>query len=229
MPEARLSTQRRENLRERIYSDLLGRLQRSEVGPRDRLVDTEIAAAWGTSRMPAREALLQLVNEGYLTGTTRGFVVPHLSDQDIRDIFEVRRLLEPRAAAHAARDLTPAAAQALADALAEAEAADACADAERMIRANIAFRGAWLACVRNDRLAGTIARFVDHVQAVRLQTLRRAATRRVVVDGLAGLHAAFASRDPIFAADRMAVFIGAAEQAFFAARAAEAPNPGETP
>jgi hypothetical protein len=39
-----------------------------------------------------------------------------------------------------------------------------------------------------------------------------------VIDGLEDLYAAFMDRDPINAGDRMAAFIGAAEQAFFAAR-----------
>ena len=82
-----------DSLSERIYGDLRGRLQRCEIGPEDRLVDTEIAIAYGTSRMPVREALLRLANEGYLVGTTRGFTVPRLSLDDIREIFEVRRLL----------------------------------------------------------------------------------------------------------------------------------------
>lgn len=212
---------RRESLREQIYADLLRRLQLSEIGPNDRLIDTDIAARWGASRMPAREALLQLVNEGYLRGTTRGFAVPVLSMQDIRDIFEVRRLLEPRAAACAARDLTDAAAAVLKESLAEARSAAAAADARRMIAANIAFRGAWMGCVRNERLAATIARFVDHVQAVRLETLRRPATCAVVVDGLAGIAASMRARDPVTTADRMAAFMAAAEEAFFAARGAQ--------
>lgn len=212
---------RRESLRGQIYADLLRRLQLSEFGPDDRLVDTEIAARWGTSRMPAREALMQLVNEGYLRGTTRGFAVPVLSVQEIRDIFEVRRLLEPRAAAHAARDLTAETEGALDAALAAAKAAAEAGDVRGMIAANIAFRAAWLSCVRNRRLTATIDRFVDHVQTVRLETLRREDTRRVVVGGLADIRDALAARDPIAAADRMALFIGAAEQAFFAARRAQ--------
>lgn len=209
------------SLRERIYVDLRLRLQRCEVGPEDRLVDVDVAATYGTSRMPAREALLQLVNDGYLVGTTRGFVVPRLSDQDIRDIFEVRKLLEPRAAAQAARGLDDHAERALGSALEEARRATEAGEVERLIMANIDFRTAWLGCVRNERLANTIARFADHVQAVRLATLRRDSTRRVVLEGLEDLHAAFVSRDPIAAGDRMAAFIGAAEQAFFAPRRAD--------
>jgi DNA-binding GntR family transcriptional regulator len=168
--------------------------------------------------MPVREALLQLVNDGYLVGTTRGFAIPTLTVEDIRDIFEVRKLLEPRAAAHAARDMDERAATALTQAIEEARAAFAAGKVERLIMANIDFRAGWLACVHNKRLATTIGRFVDHVQTVRLETLRRHPTRQVVIDGLEDLYAAFMDRDPITAGDRMAAFIGAAEQAFFAAR-----------
>lgn len=203
-----------DSLSERIYGDLRARLQRCEIGPGDRLVDTDIAAAYGTSRMPVREALLRLANEGYLTGTTRGFVLPRLSGQDFREIFEVRRLLEPRAAALAARDLDEAGQRELARALEDARAALAEDDPSRLIVASARFRAAWLGSVRNGRLAETIARFVDHVQSVRLGTLSDAATREIVVTGLVELHEAFARRDEAGVEARMTAFIDAAEAAF---------------
>jgi DNA-binding GntR family transcriptional regulator len=212
---------RRDNLSERIYLDLRSRLQRGEIDADRRLVDLEIAAEYGTSRMPAREALLRLANEGYLVGTTRGFVTPKLSLEDIRDIFAVRLLLEPRAAANAARDLTDAEEALLAAAVEEARAATLTNDTERLILANIAFRDAWLGAVRNRRLAITIAHFVDHVQAVRLNTLIDPVTRDVVIKGLERLYSAFRNRDSAVAEAEMADFIAAAEQAFFTARKAE--------
>ena len=210
-----------DSLSDRIYADLRERLQHCDIGPDDRIVDTEIAVAYGTSRMPVREALLRLANEGYLVGTTRGFMVPRLSLDDISDIFEVRRLLEPRAAANAARDLDAQTAKSLKAAIEEARAASAADDVVRLIASNIRFRAAWLGAVRNARLANTIARFVDHVQTVRLGTLRDPVTRKVVADGLEGLYDAFVRRDPTAAAERMSTFMAAAEQAFFTVRKAE--------
>ncbi len=212
---------RRDSLSDRIYLDVRQRLQRGAISPDDRLVDLELAAEYGTSRMPAREALLRLANEGYLVGTTRGFVTPRLSLADIREIFEVRRLLEPRAAADAARDLTAADEAKLTAAITDARAAIADNDVERLILANIAFRAAWLDAVRNRRLADTIARFVDHVQTVRLGTLADLRTRSVVSEGLEGLYSAFCARDAKAAHDHMTGFMAAAEQAFFAVRKAE--------
>lgn len=210
-----------DSLSERIYLDLRARLQRCEINPDARLVDLEIANSYGTSRMPAREALLRLANEGYLVGTTRGFVTPKLSLQDIRDIFEVRKLLEPRAAANAARDLDDRGREQLTKAISEARAAIRDDDVDRLILANIAFRACWLGALRNARLATTLARFVDHVQTVRLGTLRDMETRMVVATGLEGLYDAFIRRDSVAASDRMNAFMTAAEQAFFSVRKAE--------
>ena len=210
-----------ENLSERLYAELRGRLQRGEVGPEQRFVDVEIAAAYGTSRMPVREALLRLVNEGLLEGSTRGFRVPTLSDSDIRDVFEIRRLLEPEAAAKAARDLPPRSAVALDEALGAARRAVGAGDAEALMLANVAFRAAWLGAVRNARLVHAIARFADHAQAVRAGTLRDAPTRTLVLEGLEALHRALTQRDPDAARSLMAAFVSEAERRFFLLREAE--------
>ena len=61
---APLRLSKQDSLSERIYLDLRGRLQRCEIEPDGRLVDLEIANSYGTSRMPAREALLRLANAG---------------------------------------------------------------------------------------------------------------------------------------------------------------------
>lgn len=201
--------------RERIYLDLRARLQRCELGPGDRLVDVDVAARFGTSRMPVREALLQLVNEGYLAGTSRGFALPRLTADEMRDCFEVRRLIEPRAAANAARDLDCGAAGALTAAADRARLSLATGHTEGLILAMIDFRSAWLGAVGNARLASTIARFADHVQTVRLVTLRDAATQAIATHGLLDLHAAFVRRDPLAVGDRMAMHVATAEQAYF--------------
>lgn len=203
------------SLSDRIYADLLSRLQQGAIPPTERLVDVELARTYGTSRMPVRDALMRLANEGYLVGTTRGFAVPQLSAQDVRDIFEVRRQLEPHAAGCAARDLDQTALRALSKALDEAHRSHTSDDQRGMILANIAFRAAWLSAVANRRLAETILRFSDQVHAVRLTTLATTATRDVVIAGLEGLHDAFAKGNPAVVVERMSAFIDAAETAYF--------------
>lgn len=210
------------NLRHRIYEDLRNKLRRGEIGADDRLVDVEIARSAGVSRMPVREALLQLIIEGHLVGTTRGFALPKLDRSDIADIFEVRRLIEPRAAANAARDLTSEGLDVLTGAEADARRAAETEDAEALALANILFRETWIAALRNRRLADTILRFSDQAQIVRQGTLADRKTQKVVVDGLALLFDAFCRRDAVAAHDRMAAFMHEAEKSYFRSAAGAA-------
>ena len=208
---------RSENLRSQIYNDLRDKIRHGRIGPDDRLIDVKIAKSLGISRMPVREALLQLISEGHLVGTTRGFALPQLTAQDIRDIFEVRKLLEPRAAASAARDLDERGIAVLRQALDRATNAVATGNAEELAAANITFRRTWLDANRNRRLAETISRFADQTHIVRDITLMDPETRLIVRDGLAGLYEAFAGGDAITAHDRMFAFIGEAEKSYFRA------------
>lgn len=218
--DASASVDRSENLRSQVYNELRDNIRHGRIGSDDRLIDVKIAKSLGISRMPVREALLQLVSEGHLVGTTRGFTLPQLAAQDIRDIFEVRKLLEPRAAASAARDLDERGIAVLKQALDRATNAVSAGNAEELAAANITFRRTWLDANRNRRLAETISRFADQTHIVRDRTLMDPETRLIVRDGLAGLYEAFAGGDAIAAHDRMFAFIGEAEKSYF--RAVEA-------
>ena len=206
----------RQSLSATAYDALASRLRRGLVTPEERLVDLEIAAQLGMSRMPVREALLQLVSEGCLVSTARGYRIPTLARKDVMEVFELRMLLEPRAAALAARDLSRAGIVRLAAALAEARAAQAAADFSRLFHANAEFRETWVGAVHNTRLAAVIMRCTDQVLTVRQATLRDPAIQPIVVGGLKELHAAFARHDCIAAHDSMARFVLAAERAYIA-------------
>ncbi|MEW5422034.1 GntR family transcriptional regulator [Amorphus sp. 3PC139-8] len=203
------------SLRTQIYADLRRRLQRAELMPGHRLVDTAVATQYRASRMPAREALMVLASQGFLQQTTRGFVVPELSAADVRDIFVVRKLLEPEAAATAARNLDDDGLSALAAARDLALETFADNDVEGLMEANIAFRRLWLSAVGNPRLVETIESFRDHIQVVRIATLRQAETRAVVIKGIETLAAAFAARDEAAVRAGMRAFMDAAEAEFF--------------
>jgi len=59
----------------------------------------EIALNLGVSRVPVREALTRLETEGLvLQRPRRGYVVTSLNQEEIEDIFDIRMMLEERAA-----------------------------------------------------------------------------------------------------------------------------------
>ncbi len=88
----------------------------------DRLVENELAKRYQMSRTPVREALQRLALGGFVSALANGgFVRRRLTRRDIREIFEVRRLLEDYAVQSLARSRRPGA---LAAAELEAENAD---------------------------------------------------------------------------------------------------------
>ena len=156
---------------------------------------------------------MQLVSEGYLQGTSRGFALPDLSPQRIAEIFALRKLLEPQAAALAAQACDAAQLADLAQALDDLTLAGRQGDVTGFHRAAERFRNGWLSAVPNGELRGAIQRYSAQVQAVRFATMTDAASRSTIADGLAGLLAAFANRDAPAAADRMLRFVYQAEEA----------------
>jgi len=200
--------------RKRIYEDVRGRILRGDFAPEDRLVDTVIAAEIGVSRMPVREALMQLVSEGYLEGTTRGFALPNLGHERILEVFALRRLLEPYAAARAAQARTEADLAAMRAAVDDAAGTLQTGKFETFYRASESFRNTWLAAVPNGELRQTILRYSGQVQSVRFATMRDPEAHRTIVAGQRDLLEAFARRDALAASDRMLRFVFAAEDSY---------------
>jgi Transcriptional regulators len=87
-------------LREAIIT---GHLRGNEPLPQD-----EIAAQLRVSHIPVREALRQLESEGLVTyQPNRGATVSALTSEEIREIYEIRVILETAAIRRAASRLTP--------------------------------------------------------------------------------------------------------------------------
>lgn len=166
------SAQRKPNMREQVYLHLRTLMQKGEIRFSDRLVDHEIAADLRVSRMPVREALLQLKNEGLLDSTSRGFVLRRFTPTDIAQLFEIRLLLEPPAAAAACEKATLEGLAIMRMAAEESEKAHNEGDILAYMKANTTFRSTWISLVPNPHLANMISRLVDHVEAVRLATLQ---------------------------------------------------------
>jgi DNA-binding GntR family transcriptional regulator len=78
-----------------------------ELKPGERLRAEALAQRFGTSRTPIREALVQLEGQGLVElEPNRGAVVRTFDRDDVRDLYEVRALLEPAAAARAAQRIS---------------------------------------------------------------------------------------------------------------------------
>jgi DNA-binding GntR family transcriptional regulator len=120
--EAPVSRARPETLLERLRHEIL----RGGMAPGLPLRQDEIAARHGVSKIPVREALLQLVAEGLVTAQpNRGFIVSQLSPQEAEEILELRAVLECEAVRVAMRNMTDDDIAGAARILDQAEATDA--------------------------------------------------------------------------------------------------------
>ncbi|OLT24710.1 hypothetical protein BJF79_13225 [Actinomadura sp. CNU-125] len=177
-----------------------------------RLGESELAETLGLSRTPVREALQRLGSDGLVEVLPhRGARVVEWTAADLAEIFELRTLLEPYAAARAARigQDEPV----LADLRARCDAMEAAADARdlgELARLNSAFHAALIDASRNRRLPGMLTS-VMHAPLI-VGTFRR--YDRTELDRSMNHHrelvAAIAAGDPDWAEAVMRAHIRAA-------------------
>jgi len=95
------------NLSKKVYNILKNQIINEKAKPGKRLLDNQLASAFGVSRTPVREALTQLATEGLVEIVPRsGAYVKKLTRQDIEEIYEIRKVLEGLAAKKAATRIT---------------------------------------------------------------------------------------------------------------------------
>lgn len=92
---------------ERVYFNIHNKILSGDYQAGDRLREGELATQFGVSRTPVRIALERLANDRFVEFTAHaGAIVRSCSDQEIKEIFEIRALLEPYAAHLAAENCT---------------------------------------------------------------------------------------------------------------------------
>jgi DNA-binding GntR family transcriptional regulator len=84
-----------------------------QLPPGTRLVEREIADLLGISRAPVRDALMQLEKEGLVVTKSDARYVVELTERDVRELYQIRHVLEQLAVELAARNSCPENRQAL--------------------------------------------------------------------------------------------------------------------
>ena len=82
-------------LRDVVFNTLRQAILRGELKPGERLMEIQLANKLGVSRTPIREAIRKLELEGLvLMIPRRGAEVAEITEQNLRDVLEVREALE---------------------------------------------------------------------------------------------------------------------------------------
>lgn len=96
------------SLRERISESLSGAIISGELAPGAMVTVPMLAAEFEVSATPVREAMLDLEKRGLVRSVAnKGFRVTEVREQDLRDIIEIRTLLEAPIMASLADRISP--------------------------------------------------------------------------------------------------------------------------
>jgi DNA-binding GntR family transcriptional regulator len=126
----------RASVRDRIRLQIID----GTLSPGSRLVERNLAAELGVSRVPVREALRDLVAEGYaIDRATRGIEVRGYPAAEVDELFEIRGALEALLLRHALDGLPAGGEAALRDCLLKAQAALDAGDSAAAVGANAHF------------------------------------------------------------------------------------------
>jgi DNA-binding GntR family transcriptional regulator len=134
---------------------------RGELAPGTPLREVPLAESIGISRNTVREAVRVLARQGLVTHTMhRGAVVTRLTEDDVGDLYRVRRALETQAI-DASAGAPPDALAGLDDAVEDLERAAALRDWDRMVDADWSFHERLVGFLGSRRLNA----FFETIQA----------------------------------------------------------------
>ena len=194
-----------ESLTTKVYNALRRDILACDIIPGQELSEGVLAARFKISKTPVREALGKLRSEGLIkTYPRRGYQVASVTFRDLNELFEMRSLLEGRAAELANEKITPEKLDQL-----ESLAHVVYDRAEkpsimRFVQANRRFHEAIALASGNQRLHATVVQVLDELERffhlgaqLRDVGLETSASHRKIVQALRKGDAVLARRNVI--------------------------------
>lgn len=175
----------------RLRSDII----EGRIRPNVHLVAADLAERLKISRTPVREALQILASEGLVSAAKRGYVVREHTQDEIRQIYEVRAALEDMAARLASQRATNEEIDAIERIGAHSRSAVS-DDRSIIVNLNRAFHDAIQAAAGNERLADINTRNSEHFFNYRIAELYSDEEAAAAVEGHAEILSAIRDRDP---------------------------------
>lgn len=149
---------RRSSYRERVADALRAALIAGELRPGEVYSAPSLAARFGVSATPVREAMLDLVKEGLVaTVPNKGFRVTAVSDKQLDEYTHIRALIEIPTVAALARTADRVSLEALRPAAREIVSAAAAGDLIAYVEADTRFHLGLLALAGNAHLVEVVA------------------------------------------------------------------------
>ena len=94
-------------LRDVVFHTLREAILKGELKPGERLMELQLASKLGVSRTPIREAIRMLEQEGLaVTIPRRGAEVARMTEKDMKDVLQIREVLDELAVRLACDNIT---------------------------------------------------------------------------------------------------------------------------
>jgi DNA-binding GntR family transcriptional regulator len=155
------------SLARRAYDALKQDILVCELAPGAQIFEGELAARYGTSKTPVREALNLLGQEGLVQVLPRrGYLVAPVTLRDVPEVFQLRLLLESAAAELAAEHITEEGLRQLKALVGVRYTYRDRASYARFLRANREFHVAVAEASGNGRLAAFVAKLLEDMERI---------------------------------------------------------------
>lgn len=158
-------------LTDAAYGELKSAIIDQRFRPGDLLRESAIGRDLGISKTPVREALLKLEQDGLVRLVPfRGAQVSGYDADDVREIFELRAILQSECARHAAIEADEGVIAALRANVADSRVAHQADDLDAVVRLFDDFDDVLMSRLHNRRLQSIIANLQDHMKRIGKRT-----------------------------------------------------------
>jgi DNA-binding GntR family transcriptional regulator len=156
------------SLKDQAYRLIKEAILAYQFKPGDPLVEADLASQLGISKTPVRDALLELEKEGLVTKILfKGTYVSEVTPDDVKQIFEIRAVLEGLAAGLAAAHWSGSESSAAQILLAQQEAAAREGNLALSSQMNKQFHELVIQRANNRMLASMLRNLDDHLRRYR--------------------------------------------------------------
>lgn len=170
-------------LRDIVFKTLREAIITGDLKPGERLMEIRLANEMGVSRTPVREAIRKLELEGLVQMTARkGAEVAPINARDLKEVLEIRRVLEGLACQLACMHTTRKEIDeftAINEEIAQAIQED---DAEQIARLDAHFHERICILSGNKRLATLLNQLKEHIYRYRLEYIIELKNKHTIID-----------------------------------------------
>lgn len=183
-------------LRDVVFNTLRQAILRGELKPGERLLEIHLANKLGVSRTPIREAIRKLELENLVVMIPRkGAVVAEITEKSLRDVLEVRRVLEALAVQLACEKIRDEEIEELKIASKEFEEALKSGDVTVFAEADVKFHDIIYRTTDNQRLIQLLYNLREQMYRYRVEYLKREDSHEILLEEHQKIIRTIAARD----------------------------------